>query len=380
MGMFGTLIGHTPQVTAQPATVRDSAGIKIISARARATAPVVFKLADKPTLSVGGLEDDPNVEFNHRQGYLRAARLATGGLAAIDEIRLHYFDASSKRLGIFGQKGSGPNEFQYLLGICATRGDTIVVSNSHNSRVTILDGKGKILRTIPEESYGTTRFDSCFSDGTFLLEKSLATAPTDRRKIRVTRMRVDGSVANVFGEFSTAPYDIITQQSVGFVASGEKLYYADAATNEIRIYDPTGKLREILRTGDALVPLSDAEAEARLEGSIPRNVSADVRKERLAMMRARPIPKNWPGYGRVLVDPTGQLWIQDYRSKYTLPDSWTAIDAKGTVIGRLTFPPSTREKPAPEIISFGKGDILLRTFDDEQASHLMVYPLVRIKP
>ncbi|MEP6832386.1 MAG: hypothetical protein ABJB74_03290 [Gemmatimonas sp.] len=364
-------------LTAQPATTRDSAGIKIISARARSSAPVVFKLADKPTLSVGGLENDPNVEFNHRQGYLRAARLSNGGLAAIDEVRLHYFDASSKRLGVFGHKGAGPNEFQYVMSICATRGDSIVVGDSRNARVTVLDGKGKFAGSFPEESWGSPVLNSCFSDGTFILQKSLAVSYTDPRKYRVTRMRLNGTVSNEIGEFTTAPFDMVTQRETGFIAAGERLYFAEAVESEIRVYDMLGKLREILRTNDPLLPITTADAESKMAATIPNNVSATERSERMARMRGQAFPKSWPAYSRVHVTPSGQIWIEDYRTKYPAPDGWTAYESNGTLIGRLVFSAGTATKRPPEVISFGNGDVLVRTHDDDGASHLEVYALVR---
>jgi len=378
--LLGTVAGHATRLAAQPPTVRDSAGVKIISARARSSAPVAFKLADKPTLSVGGLEDDPNVEFNHKQGYLRAARLSNGGLAVIDEVRLHYFDASSKRLGIVGRKGAGPNEFQYVMSICATRGDSILVSDSRNARITVLDGTGKFAGSFPQESWGSPGFSSCFNDGTFMLQKSLAVSFSDPRKYRITRMRLNGTVANEIGEFTTAPLDMVTQREMTFVASGERLYFAEGVANEIRAYDMFGKLREIFRTGDPILPITSAEAETRMASTIPTNVSTAERNERMSRMRGQSYAKSWPAYSRVHVTPTGQLWIQDYRSKYPAPDGWTAYDADGTLVGRLIFPASTATARAPEVISFGRSDVLLRTRDDEGAAHLMVYPLVRVKP
>jgi hypothetical protein len=329
---------------------------------------------------VGGVESDPDVEFNHNQGFLRGVRLSDGRFAVIDVVRVHYFDAKGQRLKIVGRQGSGPEEFRYLTNICRTRGDTLFVSDLHNNRLAVLDNTATVVRTIPLAGVGIAMYDFCFADGTLLLQRMLGdpAAPTRTRPLRLTRLRTDGSVANVIGEIAGRSSDWVTQHSSVAVAAGQRLYYGDGSTSQIQIYGLTGKLIGIVRSDDALIRISDADVEKRLRLYIPPNVSASERTERTARMRAMPHTDTWPAYGNFHVDATGRLWVQEYRMVYPAPDGWTAFDSTGRLIGRLVVPGPRKGEMSFEVIDFGIDDILVRRRDAEGAAHLTVYPILRI--
>lgn len=332
-------------------------------------------------MQVGGLEADLEVEFDHKQGYLRGVRLASGGLAVIDVVRVHLFDANGKRVKIVGQKGSGPEEFRYLTSICRTRGDTLIVNDSNNRRITIIDAKGEIVRTVPQGTNGSMPFNSCFDDGTFLTENYVDPPNVPDPRIRFTRRRTDGTIAAELGQLRRAPFDMVSQSEPSVAPFGNRFVFGNTMQSEVGVYDASGKLISIVRSSDAAVPVTDADVERRISSTIPRNVSADERKQRLDRMRASPHAPNWPAYARVLADPTGQLWVQDYRASRPAPDGWTAFDASGKMLGRLVFPvPANKDERQPEVISFGRNDILIRTRDADGASYLGIYPIVRTTP
>src|SRR5690242_13542419 len=112
--LLTSLIASLP---AQAPTVRDSAGIRIVMNPGLSAARETFTYHPEAMYDVGGLEDDPEKEFNSRQGYLRGVFLSNGSFVATDEWRMQFFDAKGKRLGILGTKGSGPEDFLYLIGI-----------------------------------------------------------------------------------------------------------------------------------------------------------------------------------------------------------------------------------------------------------------------
>lgn len=362
--------------TAQEPRTRDSAGVRIIENPARKDAPVRFRLGDKPLLEVGGLESIPNEEFDHKQGYLRGVRLSNGGLAVIDVSRVHYFDATGKRVSIVGRMGRGPEEFQYLMAICRTRGDTLILADSHNRRLSVLDGSGRILRTIPQGDNGSASFSFCLEDGTFILERP--EGEVGARQTRMTRLRTDGSVVNVVGTFPAAAFDMVTMVGATVLASGDALFYADPFASEIRVYDSVGKLRRIVRTADQGARITDGEADERMASTIPRNVTADERKQRMDRMRSRPHARNWPVLYQLQVGSDGTLWVQDYRKTSRDPDAWTAIDSTGRILGRLEFPPVPDRTMRPEVHSFGTNNVMLRRFDADGASSIAIFPLVTI--
>jgi hypothetical protein len=360
--------------------VRDSAGVRVVENAARARAPVAFQLGAAPSLDFGGPEEDnPDNEFSPTQGYLRGVRLSDNGLAVIDVVRVQFFDAAGKRVRIAGRDGAGPEEFRYLTSICRTRGDTIVVSDSRNSRLGILDRNGVIVRTVRQDEHGSPPFDGCFDDGTVLLQRALPAAPGATRTMRLTRVRLDGTVVNAIGDFSFPAFDMVTQNAGTVIAQQQRVYIGDGMTSEIRVYTPAGKLTTIIRSADPPVRITATEAEDRMRSSIPSNVPAAEAAERMDRMRSRPRAATWPAYRRVHVDPRGRLWVQDYTTESASPDGWTAFDADGRLIGRLLIPPPAPGARRLQIISFGSDELLVRRQDEDGFAHLSVFPIQTIR-
>jgi hypothetical protein len=216
-------------------------------------------MSTKATYSVGGLEDDPATELRHRNGYLRATRLGSGGMAVADEFRVQFFDAAGKRASVAGREGSGPEEFRGIISICATRGDTIVANDGRNSRATIVAPNGRIVRTAPEGLLGSPGFDGCLNDGTFIRVYYLPAERGADRTVRVTRVRLDGSVANVVGEFSIGPFDAFLDRDPTIAASGQSVYVADGMNHEVRVYRAGGGLERI----DSSPPCAGSQSRRR---------------------------------------------------------------------------------------------------------------------
>jgi len=362
-----------PPGAAQEMRSRDSAGVRIIENPARKDAPVRFRIGDQPLLEVGGRESSRSEEFEHNQGYLRAVRLSQGGLAVIDVSRVHFFDPIGRRIRIVG-RGQGPQEFEYVTAICRTRGDTLVLSD--RGFISVLDVRGEILRTVPRTDIGSAPFNFCLGDGTFVLEQALGEVGT--RQHRITRLRTDGSVVNVVGTFPRPSLDMVTMVGPAVVASGDGLYYGDPFTGEIRVYDPSGALRRIVRTADRGDSITSEEAEQRMARTIPNNVTPAEHKARMDRMRSRPYARNWPVFFQLQVGSDGTIWVQDYPKAVGTPDAWTAIDSTGQIVGRLVFPTVPQGTMRSEVHSFGRDDVMLRRFHEDRTSSIAIYPLVRL--
>lgn len=362
--------------TAQEARSHDSARVRIIENPARKDAPVRFRLGDKPLFEVGGIESNPDEEFDHKQGYLRGVRLSNGGLAVIDVSRVHYFDASGKRIRIVGRTGQGPEEFQYLTSICRTRGDTLILNDSRNRRMSVLDGSGRIIRTILQGDNGSAPFSFCLDDGTFVLQRITGEVGGPRH-YRVTRLRTDGTIVNTVGTFESL-FDMVTMVPTSVAASANALYYGNPFRSEIREYDVLGTLRRIIRTADQGDRITDAEAEERMAMTIPRNVTAAERTARMERLRALPrVTQTWPVFYNVQVAPDGTIWVQDFTRAFTTSDAWTAIDSTGRIVGRLVFPTVPEGSRRLEVHSFGPDYVIVRRFDADMASILTIYPIVK---
>jgi hypothetical protein len=232
---------------------------------------------------------------------------------------------------------------------------------------------------IRQDQLGSPPFDACLADGTFLMESTVPSPPGARRTARVMRVRLDGTVVNQVGDFSFAPFDMVTQSEGTLLAAQQRIYIGDAQTSEVRVYTPEGRLSRIIRSNDPPVRITNAEAEARMRSSIPRNTPTGQVEARMDRMRALPHAQNWPAYRRVLVDPRGYVWMQDYARTYPSPDGWTAFDAEGRMVGRLVIPAPETGKRRMDIITFGMNEVLVRRIDDDGAAHLTLFPIERLQ-
>jgi len=376
LALVATAVTWSPllatRTAAQESRTRDSAGVRIIENAARKDAPVRFRLGDKPLMEVGGREFNRDEEFEHNQGYLRGVRLSNGGLAIIDVSRVHYFDPIGRRIRIVG-RGQGPQEFEYLMSICRTRDDTLILSD--RGRISVLDVRGEILRTVPRTDIGSAPFNFCLGDGTFVLTQS---ENVGAGQYRITRLQTDGSVVNVLGTFPRPAFDMVTMVGPAVAASGDGLYYGNPFTGEIRVYDPSGTLRRIVRTADQGDSITSEEAELRMARTIPRNVTPAEHKERMDRMRSRPYARTWPVFFDLVAGPDGTIWVQDYPRTPEMPDAWTAIDSTGRIIGRLVFPATPERAIRSNVLSFGSDYVMLRRFHADRSSSIAIFPLVKL--
>ena len=373
---LAALTALSSNARAQESRTRDSSGVKVIEHDARKDAPIAFRLGDKPLLEVGGGESNVADQFEHSQGYLRGVRLSDGGVAVIDVSRVHYFDANGKRTLIVGNRRPQPGPFYYLTSICRTNGDTLVLNDMHDESITVLDRNGIVLRKFFQKDNGSAPFSFCFDDGTFVLERSVGEILNGQRGI--TRLRADGSIVNPVGTFQAPPFDMVTGVTLTVVASGDALYTGNPFTGEIREHDALGRLRRIIRTTDQGDSIAKAEAEERMDKTIPLNVVGADRTRRMDMMRARPYASRWPVMMDYLVGTDRTIWVRDFKKVHPSPDFWTAIDSAGKIVGRLEVPLASGRVPSPQVISFGRDYVMLRRFDENRLTYVSTYPLRRI--
>jgi hypothetical protein len=191
-------------------------------------------------------------------------------------------------------------------------------------------------------------------------------------------VHLDGTVVDRAGEFRFPPLDMVTQGEPTVLAWRQRVCIGDAMTSEIRVHTAAGQVTSIIRSADPPVRITADEAEERMRGTIPRNVSGAEASERMARMRALRTATTWPSYRRVHVDPRGTLWVQDYTIGYPSPDGWTAFDVERRLIGRLVIPPPARGERPLQIIAFGLDELLVRRQDEDGFAHLTLFAIERI--
>ncbi len=355
----------------QAPRVRDSAGVRIVENVARATAPIAFTLAPTSTSDIGGLKNDPADEFTYWLISFNVVRLSNGARVVGDITRLRFFDSSDKQFKVAGREGQGPREFMHTSSICSTRGDTVVVRDGTNGRISIWTRDGDYVREFNLERRMERM--GCFDDGTMLL------ASWEGPQLRLEHRRLDGAVIKALGAFGGAlPQTRYYYSQTSLAVRGTRFYIGDPRTNEVKGFDQQGKLVSIVRTADPVERVTAAETNAMVPpGGGAGTTSGGARTSAAPPPRPPgPTPTVWPAYDQIDLDESGRLWIEEFRKTPTAPSVWTAFDVDGRLLGKFTMPAQTK-RGDPHLLAFTNGSALVRREDNDGAVHLVEYRLVR---
>jgi hypothetical protein len=379
VALFAITLSAAPLVAQVPRT-RDSAGVQIVENPARAKAPTAFQLSEKPVYDVGGRKANHDDELNTiSSASLQEIRLSDGRYVVSDLTRFRIFDSTGKQLSVVGRNGTGPGELGSVATICRTRGDTIVITDGSKRDVAVFDGSGQLVREIPLGVATYVAPSGCFDDGTMLITQSVFEAPA---RTVVTRRRLDGMTMDTIGVFIRPEFsDFITIPQT-YAAVGNEVYVGDARASEVRVYNLHGVLTRIIRSADTTNKLSASEQLA-MRPRLAAGSTDSVMQQRLTeqfnrVLHTEPRPTEWPVYSRIMVDPNGGVWIQDYPKKPTgLPDVWTGFDASGKLLGKVTLP-AWNKNGDPIIRSFTSDGIVILRNGDDGMRHLYTYKLVPV--
>jgi hypothetical protein len=179
---------------------------------------------------------------------------------------------------------------------------------------------------------------------------------------RDTSLHAAGAhVPSVDGNTPFLPSVIIAGLPNGFLMG-------DGQTFEIREYSANGRLRRIIRR-EMDLRFSDADRADYRQGELAGKQGAARAAAELRLSRVV-FPKKVPAFQRILVDPSGRIWAQDYLRANHVPLSWTVFDARGKMLGVVRVPVGFR------VFEVGDDYILGRLRDAKGQAHIQLYRLV----
>ncbi|HSG07163.1 MAG TPA: 6-bladed beta-propeller [Longimicrobiales bacterium] len=393
--------GAPPAREALPtADVRDSAGITIVENPAPGTAfDGLWRVAGEPSVSIGKVTGDPLYEFTRVDG---AARLSDGGFVVVDltGASVRIFDPTGVFVRSLGGRGEGPGEFNMPAFIGLDGGDTVVVSDASQRRITRYSADGSSARTAPIRGdlplYPVRA--GVLSDGAVIAHTPGHEAPGEeydnvlqRAPITWASVRTDGSTGVVFGTIPggeasigrsrTGPDFWFTYtRSIPFAkepaaaASRDRLYLGTADTFEILVFDQDGSLTRIIRMDHPLRPVTEDLKEALLDAALDRQTDPSGEAGVRTYYRDAYYPDFLPAYRSFRADALGYLWVQGYRPSWEGPPIWTVFDPEGRTVARLAMPDGLT------VTDIG-GDYVLGVERDEMdVQFLRLYGLSRGEP
>ena len=365
----------------------DSAGVEIVEAlRPLWGESSLWRIDPDPIMDLTVSGSGPNHEFGDvEQGGM--VRPSDGSLLVADATyrQIRHYSPEGGFLASAGRAGEGPGEFSGgIVEMVGATGDTVWVLD-RVGRVSVFgpdlalartfgllsnaraihdlgDGSMAVGYNVPywaRDEFGTIRnpgilwrFDS---EGTRL--DSIATTAGYEEHVVQTP---SGNVASVAPLFPKEAQVAIHEGSI-FVGNAEFM--------EVEERTREGYLIRILRIPDYSLALSasvlSAEREAYLGGS-----SSSLLRE---TAEKTPASGTRPAYSKIIVDPSGAVWLQQYRgeSEATEPERWLVLADDGTWLGTVEVPDRFR------IVDIEMDAVLGVWYDELDVQHPQVLRLER---
>ncbi|MGH7696508.1 MAG: hypothetical protein ACRENH_16090, partial [Gemmatimonadaceae bacterium] len=288
------------------------------------------------------------VQFEHA---VSATRLRSGEIVVADGIAgtLRVFDISGRPSRTVGRRGPGPGEFQYISWMGPCGGDSIVVWDFMQRRLTFLDAAARIVRQTPPVA-GVSPFTVACSRGEGVIAahawgspprpdgpvfRSRAPLVLLDRSASVTRT-VDtvasGEMAIVGGGAGPRPLGKYTHLAM----SRSALYVATGDSATILVFAATGSSLGAIRTDVARVAPTARQLDRAVETAIAFGPKP-LRDRLRPAMRALDPPAQLPPFSGILVDALDVLWVV-----LTFPGEGTtrlrALDARGSTVAEVSLP------------------------------------------
>lgn len=376
----------------QSFSVTDSAGVRIVESSSPAwSAGAEWQLGSEPVLTIGEVSGDLNTMF---QGVSQAFRMDDGTIVVVDRLasQVGLFDADGVFIRSLGGRGEGPGEFQFLQYAWAS-GDTIRVSDSMLSRISVFDLSGDVLETIPVEvapGTGIPTAETDFADGTILVLNApsggvrLGTGDVIEGGVwTLSRYSRGGRFMNEISGLRESsrwehgmqglPPGVYLPFSVGtpaYAAGEDHIYAGRGVEPSIGRWNNDGTLSHLIRWAIPERPVSDREKRRFREASsvAPRYVDPPAWARYL---REVPFPDRIPVYRRLLLDAEQNLWAERFRTPWEEGPTWYVFDERGVWLGEVATPPGLH------VFEIGTDYVLGRYRDEFDVQSVVMIPLDR---
>lgn len=307
----------------------------------------------KPSLTVASAD----CELNRANGVVLQQN---GGIviANAGEQQLCYYSPAGAFIRKTGRQGAGPGEFVSMYDVALYRGDSIVVSDRIQRRISIFGPRGEPGRQFPvvrPDTLGSHGSTIALASGDFLLSFSEVKTMTPRKEAVVFHQQfvratpagdIGPRVARlVQGEHfvqatppemgGTAYWNLQWGRSTSISAKSSGFVYGDGEDSAVREADANGQVRVVHVT-----PLARRPVTPQLIATYRATTLAAEKPERRAvterMVGEMPFPREMPAYGRIIADDRGPIWVESYPD--TSGSYWLRLDPATVSTKAYRFP------------------------------------------
>jgi len=104
---------------------------------------------------------------------------------------------------------------------------------------------------------------------------------------------------------------------------------------------------------------------------LSRAESDNERMRTEEMLAAMPRVSSMPAFEVLLIDRSGNLWVEDYQAPGAQDESWTVFDRKGQWLGTVPMPPRFRA------LDIAEDQLLGRWWDEFDVEHIQLCRLLK---
>lgn len=370
---------------AERVTVADSAGVRIVEYADLGS-------VDPPTTRevtlesrFGGSDAPEGEELAYLLGFVP---LIDNHLFVADPTSadVRRFDLAGGVAAVLGGRGEGPGEFLYPALAGTLGGDSIVVYDSRQRRVSIFGAGGTFHRSflVPDEVGPFTIAAGMLDDGAVVFTgRGGLTLRGYERLVRdtvpITVVDRNGALVASFGRnrrpgLFEGPPDIspralaIPFMPGDLVATGPSwIHVALEDRAEVRRFDRAGSLVSILRVGAPPIRVTDAEVDSIRDADVEDSAARFAAGIRTLYSRM-PIPEWKPPVDQMIVDPGGRLWLSFTGDSIGSAARWLVFEPDGS-------PMASVRVPRGRMVGVSADRVILLTHDEYGTPIIGVYRL-----
>lgn len=335
------------------AVVRDSAGVSIVEYPAEITPRAEWAIELNDAVRLDG-------EFSRvRYG----VRLGDGRLVVADgdSRTLRFFGADGALQHTTGRDGSGPGEFRSITYMNRWLGDSVLVWDVQQRRLSVFDQTGAFARSSALVTDSTTPFGNVhgvFEDGS-LYASGFSTFPSgegpqsgrQQADSPAYRFAPDGRLDTAYpfalsGEgfftvFDNGGFSVMTplfSRSTTLHPGRRILVHANNERFDLRVRAPSGELQRIIRRAGTPAPVTPALRDAVVAHQLAQLPSESARERERGPLETMDVPATVPAFGRVLLDRDDHLWVEEYAAVPGASTVWLVFTPDGALVARATMP------------------------------------------
>lgn len=351
----------------------DSLGVRVVQVEQELSLPE-WTVDSEPELTVGH-QGGPMYDLYQVKGAFMVGKgsvkqrelvVANGGDATI-----RFYSPTGEHVRTVGGRGGGPGEFAQLTTLLRLRGDSLLAFDRRRRSAVLFDASGVYAGRV---SLGGVRMYlpsmlGRLPDGTYLVQDSpkrfgpesqTLAEGTFRDTAVVLHVSMSGTLIDTLGRFPNTEHSVEMRRPPGggpefprqalavfspvlvirLTSHGTVVAWSDRY--EYRVYDSTGRLRQVVRR---TVPREHIRSEDLEEGisdmrrALVREDAPDV-EGYLQQVRRAKRRDFYPAFDGLFSDNIGNVWIGEYKVNAVGNCRFTVFEPNGAPIATVEVPRS----------------------------------------